>query len=384
MADYYVSLGAEATSAGNIPEAYRRFNEARDIRVLLGEEVPVAPREEAPFLTLLDKKYKAAMKSDAVGLAWGYLNVIGSMQSDTPNLRRKLRETRELVLQRAIKRLSVSPFSDPKDSSAEFGDAVASGVVQHLFETIPNDIRMIEREQLSDIMREKNIGRAEGSTDSTGLAAADFLVQGTILEAKVASTEKVGKKTMRVITEQVEQKNPAYNEWLNLSGKERKKTPEPPKRVMVPRKEDITTEVTLHRKVGIFSVSYRVIDAATAKVIFADSVRKKVEHEDTSSEGVELGEFKMEFKLASLPSDIEILAGLADDVSAEIGGELTKVLADPEANYAEQADRFTREANYRPAAQQYAFAIVLSERKDLDIEDLERKLRDSTIASSAN
>jgi hypothetical protein len=151
----------------------------------------------------------------------------------------------------------------------------------------------------------------------------------------------------------------------------------------VERKEDVSNEITVHRKVGIMSVSFRVIDASTAKVVFADSVREKAQHEDTSSEGVELGTFKIDFKIANLPSDIEILATLADNVSTQIGDELAKVLADPEKTYQSNAERFDREANYEGAAQQYAYAIVLEERKDQDVEDLLAELRAASIASSA-
>ena len=45
-----------------------------------------------------------------------------------------------------------------------------------------------------------------------------------------------------------------------------------------------------------------------ASVLHADSVRKKAEHTDTSSEGVKLGDFDMPFKHVELPSDIEILS----------------------------------------------------------------------------
>ena len=241
---------------------------------------------------------------------------------------------------------------------------------------------MIERDQLEDIMRERTIEGRRDADGATNLAAADFLVQGTILEAKVDTIDKMGKKTMRVVTEQVESANPAHNSWQNLSSKQRKKTPEPPRTILKPRKEDVTIEVTVHRKVGIFSVSYRVIDAASAKVVYADSVRAKVQHDDTSTEGVELGDFKLEFKLASLPSDIEILAELADQVSSEIGAKLALVLADPEMTYRENAERFAREANFEGAAQQYAYAIVLAQRKDQATDDLESALRESCIATA--
>jgi curli biogenesis system outer membrane secretion channel CsgG len=379
MADYYASLGVEATKSGDTRAAYRRFVEARKIRELLGDGTPKALAAEAEFIRLLEKHYESAQASNQAGLAWGYLTVIQSMQADSPSLRRKLRETRETVLQRAIKRLSAAPFDDAADSDAKFGDAVASKVVQHLFETIPNDIRIIERQQLSDIMREKSLGGEEGA-----LAAADYLVEGTIQEAKVDTVEKTGKQTTRVVTEQIEKPNPAYESWTKLGKKDREKTPTPPSTIISPRKEDVTIEVTLHRKVGLFSVSYRVIDATSAKVVFADSVRAKVQHEDTSSEGVELGDFKREFKLASLPSDVEILAELADQVSTEIGTALAEVLRDPELEYAATGNRFVSEDNFEEAADQFAYAIVLSERKELDVTELKQNLRDAAIAASSH
>lgn len=383
MATYFVTLGAEATKAGRIPTAYQRFTQAREIRALLGEGTPRPPPEEAAFVELIRREYEKARKADRVGLAWGYLNVIQSMTPESPTLRRQLRETREIVLQRAVKRLSVSSFEMPEDTDSEFGDAVASKVVQHLFEKIPNDVRMIEREQLSDIMREKSLGTESGAKDEEALAAADYLVQGTILEAKVDSIEKHGKQTRRVVTETVEQRNPDYDAWLNLSSKERDKRPEPPKTVMAPRREDVTIEVTVHRKVGLFSVSFRLIDAQTAKVAFADSARAKVEYEDTSSEGVELGEFKMEFKLASLPSDTEILTQLADDVSEEIGVKLADVLANPEDAYRAQGERSIEEANYEAAAQQLAYAIVLADEKQRDVGPMREMLVEAAVLSSA-
>lgn len=382
MANYYVALGAEATKAGNVPRAYQRFSQARNIQRLLGKGARRSPPEEAPFIDLLDREFERAKKSDQMGLAWGYLNVIKELTPESPTLRRQLREVREIVLQRAIKRLSVSAFETPDRKNSEFGDAVAAKVVQALFENIPNDIRVIEREQLSDIMREKTIESESGSKKAEDLASADYLIQGTILEAKVDSVEKTGKQTKRVVTETSEQRNPDYNNWLNLSSKERKKIPEPPKTIMAPRREDVTIEVTVHRKVAIFSVSFRVIDAHSAKVAFADSVRATAEHEDTSSEGVELGDFKLEFKLASLPADTEILTKLADEVSTEIGVRLSKVLADPENTYRANAERYVEEANYEAAAQDFASAIVLAEQKGQDVEPMLAMLRETSIQCS--
>jgi hypothetical protein len=376
MADYFVALAATATEAKELTDAHRWFVRARDIRALLGLEQKPEVAEEKPFLKQIHQRFAAADSKALYGLAWGYLNVMSELHPGSPQLRRELRETREKVLDRAIKRLSGGAFNDAH-SGPEFGEAVGSKVLQYLFENIPDDVRIIERAQLSDIERERELSEAT----SIRLASADYLIQGTILEAKVDSSEKRGRKTLRVVTDHVMADNPEHAEWEKLSNKDREKIYEPPATIEVEKKEDISIDVTLHRKVGVFSVSYRVIDASTAKVLFADSLRLQEESQDSSSDGVQLGEFNMDFKLASLSSDIEILAKLADEISSQVGAKLAEVLANPELQYALTAERFVREDNFVQASESYAFAMVLTERKAQDASELVSNLRRCAVAA---
>lgn len=375
MADFFVALAAEATGKGNLPEAYRWFSQARSIRRLLGKGQLEQRPEEAAFVEIVKKRYWEARKEGQPGLAWAFISVIQELEPDSPSLRRMVRETREQVEQVAVKRLAALPFQN-SSGGPEFGEAVSSKVIQHLFQTIPQDIRIIEREQLADILREKEIGQGKEK-----LASADYIVQGDILEAKVDSTEKKGKKTMRVVTETVTEQNPAYLRWLELDSDDRDDIPQPPQEIKVAKKEDVSVNMTLHRKVGVFSVSYRLIDANSAKVLYADSLHKKIENEDTSTEGVELGDFKLPFKLASLPSDLEILQQLSDEVSAEIGDRLAKVLENPEDRYAETGERFVSEGNFAKASEQFAYADVLATRKGKDTEAIGEQLRDAAVRS---
>jgi len=377
MADFFVSLAAESTRKGNLPEAYRWFSQARSIRRLLGKSRLDQRPEEAAFVEIVKKRYWEARKQDRAGLAWAYLSVVQELEPESPSLRRMARETREQVEALAVKRLAALPFQNA-NSGHEFGGAVSSKVIQHLFQTIPQDVRIIEREQLADILREKELGKG-----SEELASADYIVQGDILEAKVDTTEKQGTKTMRVVTETVTEQNPAYLRWLEMDSGDRDDIDQPPAEIEVQKKEDISLETTVHRKVGVFSVSYRLIDADSAKVVFADSLHEKIEHQDTSTEGVELGDFQMEFKLASLPSDLEILQELSDKVSAEIGKRLAEVLENPEDRYAETGERFVSEGNYAKASEQLAYAHVLAGRKDRDAVagEIGEKLRDAAVHS---
>jgi len=373
MADAFVELAAGAAEQGNLPDAYRGFHQARSIRNLLGGSPRAQLPGETAFVEAMKKRYWEARKQQQHGLAWAYLSVVEELEPMSPSLLRLVHETREQVEQVAVKRLAALPFQNASNGP-EFGEAVSSKIIQYLFESIPQDVRIIEREQLEDILREKNLG-----TGGDKLASADYIVQGDILEAKVDTAEKAGKKTVRVVTETVTEPNPLYAQWVGLSSDDREDVPKPDATITRDLKEDVSVEMTVHRKVGVFSVSFRVVDANSAKVIFADSLHVKAEHEDTSTEGVELGNFKMEFKLASLPSDLEILQQLSDQVSQEIGGRLAKVLQEPEKRYAEEGKRFVDEGNYAKACESFAYAFVLLQRKGKDVDEIGVRLREAAV-----
>jgi hypothetical protein len=377
MSQYFAAEAGAAVDAGDLEAAYRWFIQSREIDRTLGRQRGLPSPQETAFLTRMRAAYENAIATDRPGLAWGCLTVIEDIGETTPGLRRQLRETRELVVTAATRRLTAYPFDESK-GAGEFGEAIASKVIQYLFETIPDDLRIIEREQLDDIIRERELNAGVASD----LASADFLIQGDILEAKVDGAEQKGRKTQRVVTGRKKDRNPDYEGWLALPEKLRGERPQPPTTIEVEVVEDITFDVEVHRKVGIFSTAYRLVDAQSAKVIFADSVREKVVYEDESREGIELGDFKMEFKLANLPSDVEILTQLADAVSKEIGSRVADRLKDPEVEYARQAEVAATERNYMSASENAAYAVVLFERKNKELGELPRQLRTFAVAAS--
>ncbi len=242
-------------------------------------------------------------------------------------------------------------------------------------------MRIVEREQLERILEECK------RTDTCGdLDTADFIVQGTILDAKVETTSKVGRETRRVVTGQETITNPDHTRWMALREKERNKTPEPPRTLRQDVTEDVTIEVNNVRKVGIISVSYRVVEASSGRVLFTDSIQTKQEFQDEGRQGVQLGNFKQETDFVELPPDIEILSGaggLADKISEEIGVKLVTFLQDPEEQYSAGASRFVQEGDYLSAARKAAYSIVLRERKSKEMGTLKQDLKRYAMDSPA-
>ena len=148
--------------------------------------------------------------------------------------------------------------------------------------------------------------------------------------------------------------------------------------------EDVNIEVRSVRKVGIVSVSYRIVEARSGRVLVTDSIQTKQEFQDEGRQGVQLGNFRQETDFVELPPDIEILSGtggLADKISEEIGIKLVEFLKDPEEQYSADAKRFVNEGDYLGASRMAAYSIVLRELKDKEMGTLREELKDYAMES---
>ncbi len=374
MVAYFVAQAGTATSENKLADAYKLLGQARDIRNKTNANTARPPQEDA-FLKAVYARYQATLKDGQTGLALGYLKVIEGFNPDFPGLRANLRTTQEATLAKATKKVSTAAFTDAS-GSAEFGGAVAAKVTQHLFEQIPNDIKLIERDQFQAILREKEIGA--GSTPSE-LSSADYLVQGKILESRVDTTENRSKKTMRVVTDTSTIANPAHDQWAALSETQRTQTPEPARTLTQDKKEDVTINLQIMRKVGIISASFRLVEARSGKVLATGSDTAKAEYTDEGNEGIELGQFRMPFKLASLPADSEILQKLTEKISDVIGDKLVAELKEPEVRYADAAKRFADEGDDLMAAENEAYAFALANLKGKDTTVLRHQLEQYAV-----
>ncbi len=369
---FMAAKGGAASGEDKLPEAYAWLQRARTLRNLQGSPQGLSAEEKRyaeQIYTLAD----AAGKNNQPGLALGYLFVVQDVYPDYPELRRSLREIQDRTLDRATKKITAANFSGSGDS-ARLGGSVASRLTQILFSAMPNDVRIVEREQLQAVMREQEIVAMQGSSN-VKISSADYLVQGAILEATVENSDKKGRKTVRVVTRKNQIANPEYLTWA----KGARNTPAPAEFHEEPVYEDIPINISMQRKVGVLSVSYRIVDASNARMVFADNLTRKRTESGESSEGVQLGEFTAPMKIAELPSDSEILEGLVGEVAEQIGKQMIEFLRDPEVKYEAAAERHKSEDNPAAAAEMLANAWALTQKKGKPAETLGKQLRDLAL-----
>ncbi len=369
LADYFAAVGGDRVMQGDFLGAFHAFLQAHAVRRATG----VSGDEEVGFLDLLARRARAALAARRPGLALGCYYLIRDLDPTYPELRHGLREAGDAILDASLKRVATLEFGSP-EGAAQIGKVVSAKVTQYLFQKAADDVRIVERGMLDQILREHEIDSIQGGDAKLNLAGADYLIQGTVMEARVESSQFAGQKRERAVTGHRQVANPDHAAWEALPPEKRAARPEPVKSLEEPITEDVSYKVTVFRKVAAVAVSYRIVDAATTKVLFADSVRAQKEVEDESTEGVKLGEFSIPFKMARLPSDMELLDRLAESVSNQIGEALLRFVGEPEAAFAREATRLEEEEDELGACEPCASALVLAQRKGKEIEGLRRRL----------
>lgn len=218
--------------------------------------------------------------------------------------------------------------------------------------------------------------------DLAELESADYLIEGDLLSAEVESVVKSTRSTERVITGEQAVSNPAHEAWVKEKGRRKADHPDaPPKTIMQPVQEDITLTIEEHQKDGVVGVTYRIIDTRTAEHIHSESISKSMRVSDMASEGIRLGDYVREAKLAELPSDREIYNQLADQVVEDMAADLVSFLANPDGDYFENCKLLMAEGQNVDAAEYCAKAAVLRDYRLQDNSEIIDQLKLVTLSS---
>lgn len=382
LANYFSSLAELATEQEDLATAYQHFMQSRRIKTSIASSQALETPEEARFVDALYSRYQLALRLQQPELAVAYLNTVEVLRPRFPDLARLKQQVETLVRESAMKKVSVTAFSSFSDRTA-IGNTVAAKVTEYLFSQLPNDVRVVEREHLEAVLREQEI-QALSSGANLNLASADLLIQGSVVEANVESSENRGRMTQRVITGYKPQPNPEFAQWNELSRSQKAKTPQPEEFVDVAVEEDVVVGVTHHRKVAVLSVSYRVVSASSAAVLYADSLTERDVATDESREGVQLGIYTAEFKNAELPSDSELLNQLVNKVATRIGDQVSHMLKNQEVVFATEAEKLQLEQNYAGAARNFARSYVISAAKGNEVGPVLEQLRFNALRTHLN
>jgi len=387
LSDFYFQTGIDLMEQELFKQAYDNFRKAYDIINSLDVDkrrLANIPKKE--LQKYYDSLYIKAKKAEDVGyfgIAYNYYKLINLLSPSYPEIRENLKKIEEKIANRALKSLAVIPFKSPK-SAPEAGNIFTSSIMLSLYNELKQDLRIIERESMDVLLREYELTVAgkgqDAQKDTTGfqISSADFLLLGDVLDCKIDSSLQEGYKVVRVKTKVDMLPNPEYDEWVatakKLQAEGKPLPPSPPKFIEKPVYEDIKYKVSYHKKVGILNISYRVVDTSKGKIIHTSMVDIKKDVQDEGSEGVDIGDFKIPFKMAQLPTDSEIMKKAQEDAVAKITAELKGLFSEPETRLYKEAETLERDGNIREAIERYTDSLILLKRKNKDLGKVEEKI----------
>lgn len=336
IADDYAGYVTESVSRRlSLVEALQNYQREIEVRAILNLQ-PASHPDTANLVQQFAEKFRATKDKNAYA-ALGFLlaqEVVAPQASGqfSPVTEQQFAQIRG----NTISSLSVEKFRSRYDN-LNYGEIITPLISQYLQQLIGHNIRI----------------------DEGGTEGVDALVTGNILEVKVESSQARNKKQMLVNVGEIQRTNPAYLAWLELPAKERKNVAKPEETISEPKQETIFITATVHRKVGIFAVTYRLVDNKNNRVIFPDSITLQAQYEDESNEGLEVGELVIPYKLAKLPTDTEILQKLSQDVAETIAGNLIGVLENQEIEYLKAADKAAAQNHCGEEVENLAKALAL-------------------------
>lgn len=387
LCDFYFLTAIELMEQDLNKQAFDNFKKAFDVIETLPLEkkriVRIPKKELQKFYDTLYLKAKKAEDGDNLGLAYQFYKLISHLAPSYPDIKENLRKTEEKIVNRALKSMAVIPFKSPK-SAPEAGNMFTSAIMLTLYNELKQDMKIIERESMDVLLREYELTMAGKSADkpkdssSFQISSADYLLLGDVLDYRVDSSVQEGNKVVRIKTRVEFIPNPDYEEWVKNAKKLQESgqiiPPSPPKLIEKPFYEDIKYKVTFYKKVGIISISYRIVDSARGKIIHTGIADIKKDANDESSEGVEIGDFKIPFKMAQLPTDTELLKKAQEEAVAKIADDVKKLFKDPEDKYLKQGEQLEKDGNIKEAIERYTDAMILLRKKNKDVSSLEQKI----------
>ena len=374
LAGYFSLVAQGSMLTGEFLEAYQNLRKISDITQFVS--LPDLDRSiEGEFISQIFVLAEEARGSGSLGLALGYLKVIEELGGSYSEVESTLNDIRSELYDEAVVKIAPFPFNSPVNAPG-LGPLISASLTQHFVEKGYKDIRVLDRQSLSDVLKEQEIRSLVEDREVT-LSASDYLVQGAVLEANVDTAKQDIRLTKRIVVDVKQVPNPRYDQWSRLTSQQRRQArlSEPPRFVTEQVKEDISSIRTRHSKNGGVIANYRIIDALNGELLYTDNLSSEAAFEDESIEGIEIGRFVQKAKVANLPADREILRDLAQALAENIALKIVSQLGKPELRYLKIANERKADNDLISAVQELGKAIAILRAKELPLEQQMTELK---------
>lgn len=359
MIRFFVAAGNKSMSSFAIAAAYQSYTKANYIKESLNQEKTFADGE-TKFIDHIASKIKTTVAQKQWAAAYGLSLILQEFQPTHDVLQEYGAQINQAVLDEATFKLQVKNFV-----SLEQGSSLGAKVSQEIKQ-------QVDVASNKDII---NISDDETPANSAGV----YWLSGEVLAAKVSQTTANIEETQNVLVSNQKVENPEYVTWSKLTAREKKYTPEPEAIIEVPVHEDVVLHKTRLEKTVVMSLSYRLTDAKTGRVVFADAINREMQKQADQIQGVKRGLFVQEAQQAELPDNVTLLEQVTAEIAQQIAKNVVEQSAALQPKYVKLGDQAVVAEHFNNATNYYAFGYIMKQAQHQADDDLLEKLKTYAI-----
>lgn len=320
--------------SGYIIRAIARFNRAKEI--LDNQTDDDVERLFNALKSYLSNKAERYKENEAYGVAWYLLQAMRDLDPSEPNLFDRIKVIEDQIIERVKKSIAVFDFKSPSYNQ-DAGVLIANNLIANLFHNASQDINILEREYLKNVLEELKLGE-QGLTDTSAerlgrLFGINIAITGSVLIFKAEEASSTSSETVRYKIGEEIQDNIDYLNWRarnpNPTKKELAEAPTP--KILVPKFAERQYSVTHTKKVGFIEISFRIVDISTGQNTSVETIERKKIVEDRSNEGVQ--DAGVAFDPLEMVTDTELLQLMTDEVVEELSLKVLQPLRNQETEY---------------------------------------------------
>ncbi len=319
------------------------------------------------------------------GNAYAWLQKAETLNAGYPNVFQKKLEAADRIKARIKKSIAVFDFGSPGNNK-DAGKIAANKLIVYLYKKASGDLRIIERENLQQILRETQLTQTGlvdiNTAKSVGkMRGIDTLIMGDVLQYSSEYKDMPSTAQAKVLVNEDEVPNPEFTYWQMAHPRP---TPDdynsaPPRTTRKANYQFIPYKTGTAKITAMIEISYKLVDTTTGENVFTNTVSGKAIKEDKYQDGVPLAEIAND--PLELPSELEVLDELTNAKVSEVGQNVLKHYQSLETEYFNQArQEQEKRRNYDQAIEKYTDAIfdeklkgvatVISQKSQENIEKL--------------
>ncbi|NPU84172.1 MAG: hypothetical protein HPY65_06760 [Syntrophaceae bacterium] len=283
-----------------------------------------------------------------------------SLSPNHPELFQKIQDARERIGKRIRKSIAVFDFSSPSNDK-DAGKMAADKLVAYLYQKASSDLRIIERENLQNILREMQLGQTGlvdvKSAQAIKMRGIDTFIMGNVLKVMATKADTASNNQVRVLLDEEDVPNPEWQTWLIMHPRptsEEMKTA-PPKTMKKRNYQFVTYKQGNARIVALFDVSYKLVDTTTGENIFTNTIEGRLIKEDKYQDGVPMANIPQD--PLQLPTEAEVLSELTNGKISEMGQSVLRHFQSLEVEYFNAGEQLRKRRKFEEAVEKYVDAL---------------------------